>query len=644
MSEESGSQKQADQMKSAAGSAAKATKKVGKGVAKATKGVAKAVKKGVSFLLKFFSVPVVIAIVIVFVLLFALVIIPICFMGLSDAIDGTSLNVGGGPVNTTELRRQIVEYASSFEGCNYVWGGKDPNMGADCSGFAAYVYAHFGITVDSYTYSMINQGKEIPISEVQPGDLVFSEKVDHVAIYRDENTTIEARGSDYNAQRKGIGIHEFPNRFTKARDYISVIDPGTSANVPEANLSGNGQGMNIPYYCQFDYKDVPFSAGSLYEYGCGPTSLAMIVSYLKGQAVTPRDIISWSGNTYASQAGCTAQLFTAGAEHYGVGSVVATKSHDEMVKALSNNQPVISYQMSGCFTQNTHFIVLRGITDDGKVMVNDPSSKDRSKQLWNEKDITNTSIGYYIFEPGGSMGSGGGWDIDENWSIFTSDNESTFNLFETKDVAWNGGGSNYSGIGSLSDDFKYFAEYESSANYDQGFSPGDGYHALGFYQFDNRYCLQDFLKYCYDSDPVKYSMFQPFLNVPKSSLHNNSALEAAWHKAYAQDPDDFAVKQDEWEYKEYYEPVENYLKNKGIDISRRHDAIKGLCCGISNLFGQVTGGQHILNSGVNNAMTDKQFATTVCNYLVAHCPGNYQYGSEYASRYRRELQKVLSLL
>lgn len=46
----------------------------------------------------------------------------------------------------------------------------------------------------------------------------------------------------------------------------------------------------------------------------------------------------------------------------------------------------------------------------------------------------------------------------------------------------------------ISGDVKYFAKYESNANYDQGFSSGDGYNAMGFYQFDRRSTLRDFLQ------------------------------------------------------------------------------------------------------------------------------------------------------
>ena len=42
---------------------------------------------------------------------------------------------------------------------------------------------------------------------------------------------------------------------------------------------------------------------------------------------------------------------------------------------------------------------------------------------------------------------------------------------------------------------------------DKDFSSGDGYNAMGYYQFDNRYDLQTFLSYCYGKDNAKYAMF-----------------------------------------------------------------------------------------------------------------------------------------
>ena len=47
-------------------------------------------------------------------------------------------------------------------------------------------------------------------------------------------------------------------------------------------------------------------------------------------------------------------------------------------------------------------------------------------------------------------------------------------------------------------EMKYFTQYESHANYRQGFSYGDGYNALGYYQFDRRYSLISFMTAVYN--------------------------------------------------------------------------------------------------------------------------------------------------
>ena len=68
------------------------------------------------------------------------------------------------------------------------------------------------------------------------------------------------------------------------------------------------------------------------------------------------------------------------------------------------------------------------------------------------------------------------------------------------------------------------------------------------------------------------------MNVSKSKLRNNKNLEKAWHQVYEADSENFAVMQDTFEYNNYYLPVESGLAGKGIDISSRCDALKGMCC------------------------------------------------------------------
>lgn len=90
---------------------------------------------------------------------------------------------------------EVVNYALQFVGNPYVWGGKDPNTGADCSGFTSYVYAHFGVSIPSYSGAQRNCGQEVSYSNAQPGDLICY--AGHVAIYMGNGQIVHAKGTKY---------------------------------------------------------------------------------------------------------------------------------------------------------------------------------------------------------------------------------------------------------------------------------------------------------------------------------------------------------------------------------------------------------------------------------------------------------------
>jgi len=84
---------------------------------------------------------------------------------------------------------KIALYAETFVGwLPYVWGGSSLETGADCSGFCAQIYAHFGyIDADKARYHTLdsttlrNVGRAVSLDEILPGDLVCYNG--HVAIY-----------------------------------------------------------------------------------------------------------------------------------------------------------------------------------------------------------------------------------------------------------------------------------------------------------------------------------------------------------------------------------------------------------------------------------------------------------------------------
>lgn len=118
-----------------------------------------------------------------------------------------------GPMTGSARGKEIVEYALSFVGKKYVWGGGHGSNesleeiyarggGVDCSGFTRLVYRHFGYNLSGTTSTQINDGREVSYSEAQAGDLILYSG--HVAIFMGSgNKIVHAFNSN-----KGIVISD----------------------------------------------------------------------------------------------------------------------------------------------------------------------------------------------------------------------------------------------------------------------------------------------------------------------------------------------------------------------------------------------------------------------------------------------------
>lgn len=215
---------------------------------------------------------------------------------------------------------------------------------------------------------------------------------------------------------------------------------------------------------------------------------------------------------------------------------------------------------------------------------------------------------------------------------------------------------------ALSSELKYFAQNESGSNYNLGFSYGDGYHAMGFYQFDRRYALVDFMQECYSYNPQKYGMFKAVIDrgselkrdaddvIYDKKTHKLTELgqlaEDAWHAAYAADPQEFSALQDAYGYQEYYLPVERIVRKYGLDLSGRADCLKGLCWGMNNLFGSGGCQRFFKMANLSNDMSDEQAVTAICDALIDYMTNTStnQYAASYANRYTREKKTCLTYL
>ena len=212
---------------------------------------------------------------------------------------------------------------------------------------------------------------------------------------------------------------------------------------------------------------------------------------------------------------------------------------------------------------------------------------------------------------------------------------------------------------NVTPEMKYFTKYESHGNYNQGFSYGDGYNALGYYQFDRRWSLIPFMKQAYNYSPEKYSMLKDAIdrggeisNANNSMSENGQLTELgriaqeAFQGAYNTDPAEFSALQDAYAYNSYYAVTEAWLKSGlGIDISGRADCVKGMVWSITNMCG--TGGcrDFFRWANLSNDMSDREFVTALSNSVVNNVATKFssqpQYHEGWKNRYKNELKDCL---
>ena len=108
----------------------------------------------------------------------------------------TTQEITTPPNSSTPLRDAIVNYALSWVGqCNYVYGGTDLSIGGsvDCSGFTMQVYSRVAsVSLPHHSMSQMNCGSAITYDQLRPGDLVFYNNPNHVAIYIGNGAIVHA--------------------------------------------------------------------------------------------------------------------------------------------------------------------------------------------------------------------------------------------------------------------------------------------------------------------------------------------------------------------------------------------------------------------------------------------------------------------
>lgn len=164
----------------------------------------------------------------------------------------------------------------------------------------------------------------------------------------------------------------------------------------------------MPLYNQYDYAGVPYRNSDVAGCGCGITCLSMVATYIfQDESLTPEYLARTYGNHFEPVDGVDydslMSMMVSIGELLGL-EMDLTWSFSEAVEALEEGKVVISIQNEGLFTDkpNGHFIVFRGVTEAGDILVNDPNGYTWSRYpTWfangfPQANLRDTGGGYWI--------------------------------------------------------------------------------------------------------------------------------------------------------------------------------------------------------------------------------------------------------
>lgn len=204
-------------------------------------------------------------------------------------------------------------------------------------------------------------------------------------------------------KRMSEGIGSLKDSFFSLFSWSDfVTGGGTVSYIGNIDATGDliaydtvGKGVKkVVYFNQGEepWGSLPYGDSTIGAAGCGPTSLAIVISTLTGQTVNPQTTAAFAINNgeYVSGAGTAHSFPTNAAGHWGLSCERVGKDRmDEVVQALKDGKMVVeiceAYTITG--GSDGHFIVLTGVTRDGYITIADCASRERTAKVYSVDTI-----------------------------------------------------------------------------------------------------------------------------------------------------------------------------------------------------------------------------------------------------------------
>ncbi|HEY5667827.1 MAG TPA: phage tail tip lysozyme [Candidatus Saccharimonadales bacterium] len=176
---------------------------------------------------------------------------------------------------------------------------------------------------------------------------------------------------------------------------LATTNPTTGEAVSDCPVTAGGQtqyidGFTVYNQCDPAWANAPYSSSTVCNSGCGPSAMAMAITALTGQRVTPDQTAAYAGaqGMYLPGVGSDWSIAPVVAKHWGLNATFIGPNATKITQALQAGAVIVGAGQGPLpFTSGGHYIAIRGVTADGKWMIGDSAHRNTSAQQWDPASL-----------------------------------------------------------------------------------------------------------------------------------------------------------------------------------------------------------------------------------------------------------------